>query len=120
MSMDTIITVDRLPESDTEAERIAAQLHRLAEAFDLPDPDISVWVDNSGTLGDIRLGCYHHSYQIEGLATLARILSRLIPDEVRVEEEGLHDDFWAETHTYRAGRRIRSGTKEWVEHDITE
>lgn len=46
MSMDTTITVDYLPADHAEAERIEAALTRLAEEFDLPDPDITARVDN--------------------------------------------------------------------------
>ncbi len=120
MSMDTTITVDYLPTDQAEAERIGDALERLAERFDLWEPDVSAWVSDDGNLGAVYLGSYGHKCQIDRLDTLARIVSRLIPGEVRVQEEGWHDDHWAETATYRAGRKIRTGSKEWVETDVQE
>jgi hypothetical protein len=121
MSMDTIISVDHIPTDRAEAERIAGALARLAAAFELSTPDISVWGTPDRSDGRVYLGCYHHEYELDGLDTLARIISRLLPGrDVRVEEEGHHDDYWARTATYRSGRCTRTGTKEWVEHDTGE
>lgn len=69
----------------------------------------------------MRIGCYSHGYQLDRLDTLARSISRLIPGrDVRVEQEGLHDDYWAEVATYCSGRKTNHGAKEWVEHPVAE
>jgi hypothetical protein len=121
MSMDTTITIDHVPADQAEADRIAGWFELLAERFELWEPDVSVWVSDDRTPGRVYLASYGHKYEIDRLDTLARIVSRLIPGcDVRVEEEGLHDDYWAETATYRSGRMVRTGRKEWVEHNITE
>lgn len=120
MSMDTTIDIDYQPADQDEANRIAAALERLAEQFEIWEPDISVWVSTDRTLGRVSLGSYGHKYSNDRIDTLARILSRLIPGDVRVEEEGWHDDYWAETATYRAGRKTRSGCKQWVETEVQE
>lgn len=98
-SIDTIITAEYLPADQEEAERIAAWLERLAERFELWDPNVSVRVPSSCTPGRVRLGSYGHEYTYDGLDTLARVLSRLLPGEIRVEEKGWHDDLWGETAT---------------------
>lgn len=120
MSTDTTITVDYLPRSQEEQERIAKCLGRLAERFGLWDADVNVWVSEDRRTGCVLLGSYGHKYRPDHLDTLARVLSRLMPADVRVEEEGDDDGNWGDTATYRAGRMIRSGIKEWVEQDVDE
>ncbi|GAB2564091.1 hypothetical protein [Leucobacter ruminantium] len=117
MSMYTVIHVDHIPATDHEAERIRAAFTRLAERFDFPgDLDIDVWRDAKGRFGAIRLGAYAHAFQIDDLDSVARVISRLIPEhDVHTTEEGLHDEYWGERATYRAGRKTSQGVKEWVD-----
>ena len=119
-SIDTIITAEYLPADQEEAERIAAWLDRLAERFELWDPDMSVRVSSGRTPGRVCLGSYGHEYTYDGLDILARVLSRLLPGEIRVEEKGWHDDLWGETATYQAGRKVRAGSMRWVETETQE
>lgn len=121
MPMDTTVTIDHIPETPTEIARAREVLTRLADAFEIPDPEIRAWADPDRTRGEIQLAAYTHPYQIDGVHTLARILSRLFaPHEVRVAEEGEHDDYWGQASTYRQGRLISTGTKQWIEHPVTE
>ncbi len=121
MPMDTTVTVDHIPDTPAEIARAREVLTRRADAFEIPDLQIRVWADSARAHGEIRLAAYAHPYQIDGVHTFARILSRLFaPHEVRVEEEGEHDDYWGSTSTYQHGRLISTGTKQWVEHSVTE
>lgn len=121
MSMDTTINVDHTPVDQAEVDRITGWLTELAQRYELSEPDVRVHTAQGGCSGIVQLASYNHKYQIENLDTVARIISRLIPGrDVRVEEEGLHDDYWGECATYRSGRMIRTGRKQWVEHDTID
>lgn len=121
MPMDTTVTIDHIPETPAETTRARDTLTRLADAFEIPGPEIRVWADPARAHGEVQLAAYAHPYQIDGIHTLARILSRLFaPHEVRVEDEGEHDDYWGSTSTYHQGRLISTGTKQWLEHPVTE
>ncbi|WP_140403583.1 hypothetical protein [Microbacterium sp. JB110] len=121
MPMDTTVTIDHIPETAAETTRAREILTRLAEAFEIPDAEVRVWAEADGQNGEIRLAAYAHTYQIDGIHPLARILSRLFaPHKVRVEEEGEHDDYWGRASTYQQGRLTCAGTKQWVEHPVTE
>lgn len=121
MPMDTTVTIDHIPSTSAETTRAREILTRLADAFEIPDPEIRAWAGPDGQAGEIRLAAYTHPYQLDGIHTLARILSRLFaPHEVRVEEEGEHDDYWGRASTYQHGRLTSTGTKQWVEHPINE
>lgn len=117
MPTDTTVTIDHIPDT----ARAREILIRLAAAFEIPDPEIRVWADDARAHGEIQLAAYAHPYQLDGIHALARILSRLFArHDVRVEEEGEHDDYWGSTSTYRQGRLICAGTKQWVEHPVAE
>ena len=119
MSMDTMITVDHVPVDQAEADRIAGWLGSLAERYEFFQPEIGAEWRSEKFLGHVYLASYDHKYQIDGLDTLARVLSRLIPgSDVDVEDEGFHDGHWAERATYRSGRKVRSGSKQWVDADV--
>lgn len=121
MPMDTTVTIDHIPGTPAETARAREILTRLADAFEIPDPEIRAWADPARAYGEIQLAAYAHPYQIDGIHTFARILARLFaPHEVRVEEEGEHDDYWGQTSTYQHGRQISTGTKQWVERPVTE
>lgn len=120
MSMDTIISVDYGPADEAEADRIAAALTRLAERFELDAPDVDVWVSEDRSRGWVSFASYGHKYPYERIDAFARVVSRLIPGDVRMEEEGWPDGYWSATATYRAGRKVRAGHKEWVEADVQE
>ncbi|WP_162903827.1 hypothetical protein [Leucobacter sp. wl10] len=121
MSMDTTITVNHVPVDQEEAARIARWLDELAERYEFFQPEIGVECRNEQFLGHVFLANYDHKYQIDGLDTLARVLSRLLPGcDVDVEEEGFHDGHWAERATYRSGRKLRSSSKQWVDTDVNE
>lgn len=121
MSMDTMIAVDHVPVDQEEAERIAGWLEELAERYELFQPEIGVECRRERFLGHVYLANYDHKYQIEDLDTLARVLSRVMPGyDVDVEEEGFHDGHWAERATYRSGRKVRTGSKQWVDTDVDE
>lgn len=121
MSMDTMIAVDHVPLDEDEAERIARWLEELAERYEFFGPEIGVECRSDKFLGHVYLADYGHKYQIERLDTLARVLSRLMPGyDVDVEEGGFHDGHWAERATYRSGRKVRTGSKQWVDTDVDE
>lgn len=121
MSMDTTITIDHTPADQAEADRITGWLTELAQRHEIWEPDVRVYTAQGRCSGIVQLASYNHAYQVETLDTVARIISRLIPGcDVRVEEEGLHDDYWGQCATYRSGRMVRTGRKEWVEYDTTD
>lgn len=119
MSTDVSITVEYLPADQREADRIVAALERLAKRFDLRKPDVSVWTSSDRGFGRVYLASHGRENNTTRLDVLGRVVSRLIPGDTRVEVEGRHDGYeWAETATYRAGRKVRVGTKKWVEADV--
>lgn len=121
MSTDVSITVEYLPADQREADRIVAALERLAKRFDLRKPDVSVWIASDRGFGRVYLASHGRENTATRLDALARVVSRLIPGDTRVEVEGRYDGYeWAETATYRAGRKVRVGTKKWVEADVQE
>jgi hypothetical protein len=119
MTIDTSITVDYIPVDAADAEHLASALQHLADAFELPSPDITVWTTPTGLDGRVALA-YRHPRQLPGINCLARIISHLLPGrDVRVEEEGSHGERWGQSATYRSGNHIRSGIKDWIEQHVT-
>lgn len=121
MNMNTTITVDYIPVDDHEIERIELALGRLADAHGLDSAELNVWCSKDRGNGLVMLADYNHKYAHDCLDTLARIISRLFPScDVRIEEESFYEDYWAHSDTYRAGRKVRTGYKDWIELDLQE